>query len=333
MKMFYSYDAKVNNETSQVLGGSEERSGTAFEYALAVSLEKTTSAKIASSPTIDRTKEKFSQLPSDKRSQITKCADRAAVYLLEVDSRLTSDTPMTIGFNSSRNAQVNHDVRDLIVESSAFTIGISCKVNNSDLRHSRLSGTADFVREWGLASSGASRIYWEGVKPVFYQLRQMSSKGLRWDDVYPGDSKLRNQKKMSGVVAPVLDCWEQELLLLIEKEQELAPRLTRYLLGSKSYWKVVARVPSSASARSSVSVQRFNLEGDMPGKLLAMPSKVLGCAIKIGSPARERIVTCDNDFTFGFRLHTAESEVIPSLKFAVKGRRFPSELDSVKLRI
>lgn len=323
----------MKDNFKETLDGSEERSGTAFEYALALSIERNTTATMVPSPAIDRTRNKYAQLLPGKQLQLTKCADRAATYLLEADERLNSNEPMTICFNSSRNAQVHHDVRDLIVKSDSFTLGISCKVNNSDLRHSRLSGTADFVREWGLSRSGASNTYWEGVKPTFNRLRQMNSQGLRWDDVYPGEPKLRNQHKLSSVVAPVLDCWEEEMLKLMQKVPDLALTLARYLLGSRSYWKIVATVPAQESKPSSVGIQRFNLEGDMPGKLLSMPSQILGLTTKVGSASRERIVTCNNDFAFGFRLHTAESKVIPSLKFAVKGRRFPPDLHTVHLKL
>ena len=313
--------------------GSEERSGTAFEYALAMSLQESTSAKIVTGNALDRTQDKYSQLAPGKRNQLTRCADRAAAYLITVDKRLASNADMSIEFNSSRNAQAHHDVRDIIVHSGRFTIGISCKVNNLDLRHSRLSGAVDFVKEWGLKNTGASPAYWQGITPIFHKLSQMRSQGLRWDDVYPGDSKQRNLNKLNGVVAPVLDAWERELVRLIAADNSLAPKLTRYLLGSKSYWKVVARVPQLESRSSTVNVQRFNLEGDMPGQALVMPSKVIGCAIKVGSSSRERLVTCDNNFTFGFRLHTAESDVVPSLKFAVKGRRLPEELGGMSLKV
>lgn len=313
--------------------GSEERSGTAFEFALALSIQESTSAKIVAGKALDRTKEKLAQLAPGKRNQLMRCADRAAAYLISADKRLASKTDMTIEFNSSHNAQTNHDVRDIIVQSETFSVGISCKVNNLDLRHSRLSGTVDFVKEWGLRNTGASPSYWEGISPIFHKLNEMRSQRLRWDDVYPGDAKQRNLKKLDGVVAPVLDAWEQEIARLIAADGSIAPKLTRYLLGSKSYWKVVARVPQNDSGFAAVNIQRFNLEGDMPGERLALPSRVIGIAIKAGSPSRERLITCDKDFSFGFRLHTAESDVVPSLKFAVKARRFPEVLGSVGLKV
>ncbi len=323
----------MTDSRDQGSSGSEEQSGTAFEYALAMSLQESTSATIVTGKALERTQEKYRQMAPGKRTQLTRCADRAAAYLITADKRLASNADMSIEFNSSRNAQVHHDVRDIIVNSGQFSIGISCKVNNLDLRHSRLSGSVDFVKEWGLRNTGASPAYWQGITPIFHRLSQMRSQGLRWDEVYPGDSKQRNMKKLDGVVAPVLDAWEREIVRLIASDSSLAPKLTRYLLGSKSYWKVIARVPQMESRSSSVYVQRFNLEGDMPGRSLCAPSKVIGCAIKVGSPSRERLVICDNDFTFGFRLHTAESDVVPSLKFAVKGRRLPEELGGVGLKV
>lgn len=317
----------------QYPSGSEERSGSAFEYAVAVALQGSTSAKVVRGEALERVQDKYEQLAPGKRSQLARCAERAVAYLTTADKRLTSNVEMSIEFNSSRNALIHHDVRDIIVRSDRFTVGISCKVNNLDLRHSRLSGTVDFVKEWGLKSTGASLAYWQAINPIFHRLNQMKSQGLRWDDVYPGDSKQRNQRKLTTVVAPVLDAWEQELERLIEAENLLAPKLSRYLLGSRSYWKITARIPQSDSRTSSVGVQQFNLEGDMPGNALVLPSKVIKCALKEGSSSRERLVYCDNNFTFGFRLHTAESEVVPSLKFAVKGRCLPEILGGVGLRV
>lgn len=317
------------------MAGSEERSGSAFEYAVAISLQKHTPARLLLDNAALRSKEKYLQLTTDKQKRLSFCAEKSAQYLATVDERLVKKKDLQIRFNSSHNAKAHHDVRDLLVVSGDVVIGISCKVNNEDLRHSRLSGTSDFVQEWGLSGSGASTAYWRGVKPVFSYLRELRSSGLRWDQVYPGEANQRNDLKLAEIVAPVLNEWEKEISSLIAIEKDLATNLCRYLLGSKSYWKVIAKtqISPSQTSRDTITIQRFDLEGDMPGAKLIMPKKILGIQVKPRSRARERIVTCDQGYSFGFRLHTAESKVVASLKFAVKGRGLPASIDQASFRI
>ena len=317
------------------VAGSEERSGSAFEYAVAISLQKHTPATLLLDNAALRSKEKYLQLTTERQKRLSACAEKSALYLATVDERLVKTKGLQIRFNSSHNAKAHHDVRDLLVASGNVVIGISCKVNNEDLRHSRLSGTSDFVQEWGLSDSGASTAYWRGVKPVFSHLKELKSNGLKWDQVYPGDSSQRNERKLAEIVAPVLDEWEKEMSTLISMEKNLATNLCRYLLGSKSYWKVIAKTPitPSQASRDTITIQRFDLEGDMPGAKLVMPKKILGIHVQPRSRARERIVTCDQSYSFGFRLHTAESQVVSSLKFAVKGRGLPAAIDQASFRI
>lgn len=318
-------------QAKPLLSGTEERSGSAFEYAVAAALQAATPATIANGIAAERAKAKLQQLPDAKRKVLSRCAERAVAYLVEADKRLVANSSTSIVFNSPHNAQAHHDVRDLIVQSKTISIGVSCKVNNVDLRHSRLSGTADFVKEWGLSGGGASRTYWQAIEPVFKELRRMDANSLRWDQVFPGDPKIRNQRKLDEYVSPILDSWFTELVGLVENDKNIAQKLARYLLGSSSYWKIAARTPATSHS-AHVDIQRFNLNGDMPGALLTLPTEVLECSVKQGSQSRERLISCDNGFVFGFRLHTAESEVKPSLKFAVKARTLPADLASVRLK-
>jgi hypothetical protein len=272
-------------QAKPLLSGAEERSGSAFEYAVAASLQAATSATITNGLAAERTKAKFEQLPDAKRKVLLRCAERAVAYLVETDKRLVASSSMSIIFNSPHNAQAHHDVRDLIVQSKTFSVGVSCKVNNVDLRHSRLSGTADFVKEWGLSGAGASGTYWQTIGPVFEELRRMDNNGLRWDQVFPGDPKTRNRKKLDGFVAPILDSWFTELVGLVEIDKTIAQKLARYLLGSSSYWKIAARTPATSHS-AYVDIQRFNLNGDMPGAPLTLPTEVLQCSVKQGSQSR-----------------------------------------------
>jgi hypothetical protein len=299
--------------------GKEERSGSAFEYAFIAALSRRIHVNPIENVALARAKQKYET--STHRNHFLKCAESAVEYIAKIDLRIVNSEPKKLFLNSSRAAQSNHDVRDVVLQGSTHTIGFSCKVNNQDLRHSRLSKSIDFVREWGLDSSGASRAYWKSVEPVFGKLHQLRERGLDWIEEYPSLASRRRH-----VLAPVLDAWALEIDRVASSDSTVPEKLCRYLLGSKSYWKVI-------SNRGNVLVQNFNLEGDMPGKTLAMPSKFLGISIREKSSVRERVVAFGGEYSFGFRLHTASSHIENSLKFAVKGLTLPGEIKTVKIPI
>jgi hypothetical protein len=299
--------------------GKEEWSGSAFEYALFAAIARRIRVTPLEDEALERARKKYEG--SSQRSHLLRCAERAVQYLLRADKRLESKEPKTLSLNSSRAAQSQHDVRDIVLEGNSATIGFSCKVNNQDLRHSRLARKLDFIKEWDLDENGASPAYWKGVSPVFDRLHELRERGLDWVDEYP---TLATRRRL--VLAPVLDAWESEMRRVVNVDSSVPERLCRYLLGSKSYWKVV-------SGRRAVLVQKFNLEGDMPGEKLTMPGSILGISIRDTSSVRERIVTCDEGYAFGFRLHTASSHIESSLKFAVKGLKLPLEISTEKFPI
>ena len=299
--------------------GKEERSGSAFEYALFAALARRIRVTSLENEALERARKKYEG--SVQRSHLLRCAESAVKYLLSTDQRLVTREPKKLFLNSSWAAQSQHDVRDVVLQGHSATIGFSCKVNNQDLRHSRLARELDFVKEWGLDKNGASSAYWKGVRPVFDRLHELRERGLDWVDEYP---TLATRRRL--VLAPVLDAWESEMRRVVNADSSVPERLCRYLLGSKSYWKVV-------SGRRAVLVQKFNLEGDMPGEKLTMPGSILGISIRDTSSVRERIVTCDEGYAFSFRLHTASSHIENSLKFAVKGLKLPREINTEKIPI
>lgn len=299
--------------------GQEERSGSAFEYALIEAIGQQIGVAPLENAALERARLKYES--SAHRTHLLRCAENAVQYIAQQDKRLNSTEPRTLFLNSSRVAQSAHDVRDIVLQSRLVTIGFSCKVNNQDLRHSRLSTKLDFVREWGINNNGASPAYWKSVDPVFSRLQKLREQRLDWITEYPTLAARRR-----FVLAPVLDAWALEMDRVAKSDKSTAEKLCRYVLGSKSYWKVI-------SNRHNVLVQNFNLEGDMPGKLLPMPSKVVEIMISDKSSVRERIVVCDGGYSFGFRLHTASSRIENSLKFAVKGLTLPNEIRTVKIPV
>ncbi len=63
------------------------------------------------------------------------------------------------------------DVRDVIITIDKWEIGLSCKHNHEAVKHSRLSDTIDFGKDW--FGKSCSQEYFDDVRNVFLPLRKI----------------------------------------------------------------------------------------------------------------------------------------------------------------
>ena len=308
--------------------------GKAFEYALLKALReklstKTTVEVVETAPYLTA-KEKYSEEVSrDLRLEMDRSADVATEYLLDLEPRLvhslaSASDVLTLEIVPDKTGGQG-DVRDVLAIRSAqnWEIGLSAKNNHHAVKHSRLSGTIDFGKEWlGL---GCSEAYFDEIMPIFDHLstiKKNSGGSAKWDET------LTN--KQETIYTPVLEAFRKELLRLNETFPDVVPRkLVEYLIGEKDFYKVI-------SGKDRVEIEVFNLHGTLCQSIdsikpkarlqrLKLPTKLLDISYKKSSRSTLEI-TFDEGWALSFRIHNASKRVEPSLKFDINLISTPSSI-------
>ena len=150
--------------------GSQVNNGKSLEWAIAQNLKFISGVEISQGSAAITAAEKYN-LISDSLRQRQMLASKLAIdhiFTRELISDFQGNSSM-LAISQDFLGQ-SGDVRDVIIKGESKTIGFSCKNNHRAFKHSRLSGSIDFVRQWGISRSGASPIYWNAVKPIFAKL-------------------------------------------------------------------------------------------------------------------------------------------------------------------
>lgn len=312
------------------MGGQVEY-GKAFEYACVKSLTKVLKESqevYAISNNAMRNASKFyEQFDSETQVKLDKAADAATEVLIQMEPMLLgsdSDKPLILILQEDVKGQ-GGDVRDIVAmrEGSEWEVGMSCKHNHSAVKHSRLSDKLDFGKEW--FSIPCSKDYFNEIGPMFSELRDMKSIGMKWNDI---------SEKGELYYKPLLNAFIKELKRLDSDNPGTIPeRLLWYLLGKNDFYKVIADDNQKATI-----VQAFSLQGSLnkpAGKTkplhvpqINLPSKIHDISFKEGSNSTINIA-CDKGWTISMRIHNASSKVEPSLKFDVGLVGVPQALMSI----
>jgi hypothetical protein len=293
--------------------GTQVDNGKAFEYAIAMALSKGLGVSVSNGPEFQNTKNSFDKVKDELKIRFPAAAELAINHILEKEEKKLNDLdPKGIWVAKDALGQEG-DVRDVVIKGVNGEIGISCKTNHDAFKHSRLSGKNDFVKTWGLDSSGCSDTYWKEVKPIFAELsdiRKNSNATALWS----------NQSDVpQRFYWPVLDAFEKEVLRLTEptapKSEVVSKNLISYIIGTKDFYKVVVRP-------EQVEIQGFNLNGTLSVPKTKFPDHVLGID-KLNGGQYSKTVRFNRGYTFNFRIHSASSRVESSLKFDVKAIALP----------
>lgn len=222
--------------------------------------------------------------------------------------RLASDSEGIVG-----------DVRDVIFSrmngSSVWEIGISAKNNHDAVKHSRLSPSIDFGKEW--MDFPCSVCYFDDISPVFRMLMQLKTENpkIKWEDL--------GMEKANKVYYPLLIAFRKEMLR-ISKENPLATaNLLQYLIGRLPFYKVIKE-----DRKNIVVVKAFNIGGKLNqtvnGKkpiiktdVVKMPTRIIELDFKDNSETTLMMVM-DEGWQASFRLHSASKYVENSLKFDIQ---------------
>ncbi len=298
---------------SKSSSSSQVDNGKAFEYAVAKALSDALNIPIIDSAEFQNTKSSYEKVISKLQERFPIAASLAVQHIIEKESvNLASRDPRGIWVASDSLGQKG-DVRDVVVQCRDSEIGISCKTNHDDFKHSRLSGTANFVKKWGLDPDGCSQEYWDSVKPLFEELKKIRTESdatALWSD----QSEVPNRFYWK-----VLDAFEAELLRLTAPNAPRASEVTRslisYIIGNHDFYKVISRP-------DQVEIQGFNLNGSLSVPRTRYPEHVIAID-RLDGGQYSKTVRFNRGFTFNFRIHSASSRVEPSLKFAVSAISLP----------
>ena len=292
---------------------SQVTNGKAFEYAVAIELQKQLEIPVRSGPEVDICKNAFRSVGPEFQRALSDAAEVAVKHVLELErTKLAAATLEEIWIATDDRGK-HGDVRDVVIETSVGPIGISCKNNHAAFKHSRLSGKLDFVKKWGLDEAGCSETYWEEIRPVFAELeviRKQSNATARWGDLSDVPSRF---------YWPVLDAFENELTRLSNPSSPIAAsvstNLVMYVVGQLDFYKVIRR-------DEHVTVQGFNFNGTLSTARTRGPSHIISID-KLNGGQYSKTVRLNRGFSFNFRIHNASSRVEPSLKFDITAISLP----------
>ncbi len=283
---------------------TQTESGKALEHALACGLVRRLRIALVVTADYKTGEDAFNAYSEAEQLKIRGAADAAVDFLLGFERNLHNGT----GVYLQSDAQGRKgDPRDIVVRlPNGKDIGISAKNRHQAVKHSRLSDTIDFGKEW--AECPCSPGYMKRVRPVFEDLRRKQQIGTLFRDI---------PDKINRYYLPVLMAFEDDLKTLCERHgQVFVTRLFHYLLGNHDFYKVV-------KDNGHVSVTSYNLNGDLTwGKRWKMPERIRDVHRARGS-STTLLVGFDGGWELSFRLHSASTICEPSLKFDINFTGMP----------
>ena len=286
--------------------------GKAFEWAVANAMSALTKFEIVEDENSKQAKKCFDEISIKKAEHFTKSALAAVTHILdkEKNSLVSNDFKIRLLADSEGKAG---DVRDIVVFNTKFKLGISCKTNHDDLKHSRLSGTSDFVKKWSLDEDGCSELYWEKIRPIFNHLTHVRKSSGRTALF------INFEDKANKIYWPILDAFSDELLRLQQKnimqQNTLCRNLLSYIVGNNDFYKVI-------SLRNEVVIQGFNFNGTLNFQKSKFPKEIIGVD-RLNGGVYSKTLRFSGGYTINFRIHNASSRVESSMKFAISAIAFP----------
>lgn len=217
------------------------------------------------------------------------------------------------------------DVRDIVIMRGSidWEIGLSLKHNHFAVKHSRLSKKLDFGEKWYDIS--CSEEYWKKVKPIFDFLEREKEKKTLWKEIV---------NKNEDVYFPLLEAFKTEILNQNRKNIKLLENMLKYLLGKFDFYKVI-----SIDNKKVTRVQSYNLYGTLNQDgvhekrkieipIIILPTRIVSLDFKPNSLTTLELYL-NNGWQFTFRIHNAEKEVKPSLKFDIQIVGMPTSIISI----
>ena len=308
----------------------QEITGKAFEYACIKSLYDKlvplTDVQLLEDVNFDNTKSAFEQLSEVEQKDDLLAALRGIEIITPLEPNLAfpdKKEPLILSIQPDKKGQKG-DVRDVLCvrNEKGWNIGLSCKNNHEAVKHSRLSRTIDFGKEW--LDYPVSENYKNTIAPLFDELDELKNKQARWAGI---------ERKNERFYIPLLKAFLDELSLLNKLHSDVPEKLLNYLLGRNDFYKVIKH-----TKERTTEVKPFNIYGTLGLSTrvqkemykitrLKMPTEILKMDFKKNSTTTIQII-CDNGWNLSLRIHSADKTVESSLKFDIQLEGVPSNLGS-----
>lgn len=315
--------------------GIQTTYGKAFEYACVIAMAEKLGGNqqvtIEESPQLNSAKSDFDSINPEMQRSLLEAADASVRVIRRLEPQLwnaNGNEPLFMSIQPDA-AGIKGDVRDVLCirKQNGWEIGLSCKHNHHAVKHSRLSDTIDFGKEW--IGVPCSQKYFDKVVPLFNQLREYRDKSkaegspMLWEQI---------ENKAGVYYIPILKAFMEELQRIDANSDINVPEaLIRYLLGRYDFYKVITE-----DNNRTTRVEAINISGKLntpSGKeksiakvpVLKMPTKFYHIGFKENSDNTIEVV-CDEGWQISMRIHNASSRVEPSLKFDVQLVSFPSSV-------
>ena len=217
------------------------------------------------------------------------------------------------------------DVRDIIISRAniEWQIGLSIKHNHFAVKHSRLAKNLDFGKKWFNVPCSAT--YWNEVKPVFAMLENLKQKRTKWNELPSKDKQ---------VYVPLLKSFKNEILNSYKEDKTIPKKMVEYLLGEFDFYKVI-----SIDAKKTTRIQSYNMHGTLNQStrtikpkifipVAELPTRIVSFDFKPNSTNTLELYM-DCGWQFSFRIHNAETMVVPSLKFDVQIVGMPATIITI----
>ena len=269
---------------------------------------------------------------SEMKTALDKAADAAVRVINRLEPQLynpADNEPLYLSIQPDA-AGMAGDVRDVVClrKQNGWEIGFSCKHNHHAVKHSRLSDTIDFGKEW--LDTPCSKEYFDTVVPLFTELRDYRDNSrdegtpMLWEAI---------QDKADKYYRPILDAFMKELNQIASENKDIPEKLIRYMLGRHDFYKII-----TDDRHRTTRVEAINIEGALNRSsgdarpitkvpVLKMPTQFYHIGFKPDSDNTIEVV-CDEGWQISMRIHNASSRVEPSLKFDVQLISFPSSVYS-----
>ena len=217
------------------------------------------------------------------------------------------------------------DVRDILIIRNHihWEIGLSLKHNHFAVKHSRLAKNLDFGKKW--FNVPCSPTYWNEVKPIFTMLENLKQQKTKWNELSSKDKQ---------VYVPLLTAFKNEILNSCKEDKTIPKKMVEYLLGEFDFYKVI-----SIDAKKITRIQSYNMHGTLNQStrtikpkifipVAELPTRIVSLDFKPNSTNTLELYM-DCGWQFSFRIHNAETMVVPSLKFDVQIVGMPATIITI----
>lgn len=302
--------------------GIQVKNGKAFEYAILTQYVQYLKAmgvevSIAENAAYITAKQFYEEHDSNQKLQFDESAKATIETITKLEPGLTSPKDerdvLQVSLATDSEGQQG-DVRDVVFKRprSHWEMGFSAKNNNEAVKHSRLSNQIDFGEVW--LGKKCSLQYWSDIKPIFDKIIDYQKAGLDWSVV---------PDKTYDIYLPLLKAFRDEMLRLSNGDAKVPANLIGYIIGKHPFYKIIKE-----DRYNLVVVKAFNIDNQLNKCVnglapryktpkLNLPSRIVEFELKPNSETT-LIMILDEGWEISFRIHNAETRIVPSLKFDIK---------------